>query len=826
MSFKIQNDEKSNIELEEKKSNEGNDFLHTFEIREPEDNYEQKEIENKENLSEPSPKRQKSAISLTKNEDSYFHNLQFSLLYLVSFFITCISCVYYYSYNNFNNRIILDVKEYLNTDFPFYKITSKYTKGRTIYINLQSNTTNYNEELLSTHIKIVFIFASEIVHIKIFSDLIDNKITESLYDMSEPDLNSTNIDNYKESNIGIKFYDYPFNFKLYRKDDGNTLFDTRCDKNQNLIFFSPNYKQICTIINKKNYHFGFEDNDNKKNSFIELNNQKYMFFSNKTNSFPFFLSYNPMNQTSYGVYLMNTGPLLINVNQEQMSYEMINGYINFYVFSGPNTKEVILQMQKTIGIPILPKFNLIDWDYFTKQSNKIEENNIMDFDDNYQLNNINDFQYDISNLTLYNNNESNLSIFLQPIIVAKELEDLSFINYLFIHKSNLLVKNKLLLTYLNLIGILETRHYYHYLNEKRPLIISTKSSVCSATYSIKYIKNISFSYEGIKELIIENKKENLFGNPYILTELNMKTYEENKNNDELKHRWYQLLSILPIVSPDNIEIPLYYKNFRYKLGLYFYTYYIVIASEGGSFIRPLYFDLKTRNYTEQLLFNEKQIMLGSNMMIVPISEKNQTNISLYFPYEKFYDFYSGELINRNGEGYYNVIYQDYLKIPIFLRGGKITPFQLMDTSEDELSNVEFSSQLLLNKPIQIIISLDNNLQASGRIYFDNLNNTDARNKKIFYKMLISVSQRTMDVSIFFKVYSFKYKIPQNLFNNSINKIFIYGFSKIGVKKLTIMNKNGRIQLDKTSYSFMQSNDILIIKDISIPLDMDTKILIL
>ena len=279
--------------------------------------------------------------------------------------------------------------------------------------------------------------------------MIDNKITESLYDMSDPDLNSTNIDNYKESNIGIKFYDYPFNFKLYRKDDGNTLFDTRCDKNQNLIFFSPNYKQICTIINKKNYHFGFEDNDNKKNSFIELNNQKYMFFSNKTNSFPFFLSYNPINQTSYGVYLMNTGPLLINVNQEQMSYEMINGYINFYVFSGPNTKEVILQMQKTIGIPILPKFNLIDWDYFTKQSNKIEENNIMDFDDNYQLNNINDFQYDISNLTLYNNNESNLSIFLQPIIVAKELEDLSFINYLFIHKSNLLVKNKLLLTYLN-----------------------------------------------------------------------------------------------------------------------------------------------------------------------------------------------------------------------------------------------------------------------------------------------------------------------------------------------------------------------------------------
>ena len=234
MSSKFQNDEKLNSEFEEKKIDEQNEFMHTFEIKQPEDSFENNEHE--ENLSQPSPKRQ-SIISITKKEDEDFHNLKFSLLYLISFFITCISCVYYYSYNNFNNRIILDYKEYLNTDFPFYKITSKYTKGRIIYINLQLNTTNHNEELLSTYIKVVFIFASEIVHIKIFTDLLENYSTESLYDMSDPYLNSTNIDNYKESNIGIKFYDYPFNFRLFRKDDGNTLFDSRCEKNQNLIFF-------------------------------------------------------------------------------------------------------------------------------------------------------------------------------------------------------------------------------------------------------------------------------------------------------------------------------------------------------------------------------------------------------------------------------------------------------------------------------------------------------------------------------------------------------------------------------------------------------------
>ena len=143
-------------------------------------------------------------------------------------------------------------------------------------------------------------------------------------------------------------------------------------------------------------------------------------------------------------------------------------------------------------------------------------------------------------------------------------------------------------------------------------------------------------------------------------------------------------------------------------------------------------------------------MFGSNIMLIPITEKNKLNISCYFPRERFYDFYSGELINRDGEGFYNIIYKDYYKMPIFLRGGKITPFQLMDISNEELSQKEFSTKLLINQSIQIIISLDSNFQASGRIYLDNFYNTDARNKKIFYKMLISVSQRTTDASIFLK----------------------------------------------------------------------------
>ena len=58
-----------------------------------------------------------------------------------------------------------------------------------------------------------------------------------------------------------------------------------------------------------------------------------------------------------------------------------------------------------------------------------------------------------------------------------------------------------------------------------------------------------------------------------------------------------------------------------------------------------------------------------------------------------------------------------------------------------------------------------------------------KKKKIFYKMIINLSQRTTDISIFFRIYTFKYSLPCDLFNNCINKLIIYGFAKLSIKKI-------------------------------------------
>ena len=93
-------------------------------------------------------------------------------------------------------------------------------------------------------------------------------------------------------------------------------------------------------------------------------------------------------------------------------------------------------------------------------------------------------------------------------------------------------------------------------------------------------------------------------------------------------------------------------------------------------------------------------------------------------------------------------------------------------------------------------------------------------------MLITVSQRANDISIFFRVFSFKYILQSNLFKNSINRLIIYGFTKLTVKKITIMNKIGRVEIDRSKLIFSQTSDILTIPNINIPLNMDTKILII
>lgn len=653
------------------------------------------------------------------------------------------------------------------------------------------------------------------VNIKISSTKSESNLNETLY--SKNSFITADIDNYKDSNIGINIDDYPFNFELFRKDElHEVLFNSHCKSKQNLLFYSKNYIQICSLISNDNYYFGFGNQG--KNESLRINPlQTYVFFSNVTDSLPYFIAINPTNQTSYGVLLLNSGPMKVNIESGQMSYELINGVINFFVFNGPSSKEVITQMQSTISFPIIPYMQTIDWDYFS--INSIEISNGIQFDDeNISLSTISNY--------FINYADDYSSVFLNPTVISKELNDTSFVNYLFIHKANLLVKNVFLLNYLNIIGLIEGKAYFTNCTKTRSIILSTRTFILSNVYASKWINDIPFTYEGMKLAIKISMMQSIVGNPYSIITFNPQSLIDNRSDEELVIRWGQLLSFYPFASSHGLSIPTQIMNMRMVFNLYIYTYFITMSSEGGILFRPMIYDTKPKILINQILTDDKQIFFGSSILLIPITTKNNTNCTALFPEDKFYDFYSGEVINKNGEGKY-IIQTKLMKMPIFLRGGKIVPLQLLDYPHDEMEQLPLlTTDQMKTKPIQILITLDGNFQATGKILIDDFESLDSRNKKNYYKMIITATQHSMDMSIFFRAYSFKYKIPEKLYQNSINKVVIYGFSKISVKKLAIINKNGRIELTKQSFSFSQSNDILIIQNISIPLNMDTKILIL
>lgn len=321
------------------------------------------------------------------------------------------------------------------------------------------------------------------------------------------------------------------------------------------------------------------------------------------------------------------------------------------------------------------------------------------------------------------------------------------------------------------------------------------------------------------------------GNPHVVHSIK---YNKNEFNAELYLRWMQLMSVFPHARIDlsilnsltsnnssNINIKESINNsikLRYSLSLYLYSYFIKMSLEGGSLIRPLFLIFNSKSYSLELMNLDNQFMLGSNLMINPIFKASQSIKSTFFPKEPFYDLLTGNLLNISGEGFYNINI-DLINLGTYLRGGCIIPFQAIPDFF-KISNI--SSMKLL--PVQIYIALDSTFSSTGRIFFDNGYSNDSIIKKLYYKMEISSSYSHEIFNIIFHVYSTKYT-PSEKEYPFIDRISIYGYTKFEVRKVSIVNKKLRYDLNPEFYTFEFNKKILILKNLQIKFDIDTRIIL-
>lgn len=203
------------------------------------------------------------------------------------------------------------------------------------------------------------------------------KIPNSLYDFNDFELEDDGRIKYlEESNIGIHIVNHPFSFYLYRKETGERLFDTtHSNESKNpahYLYYAKNYIQISTALPQNHYTYGFGERFGslllKKGKYVLWAMDSYNgkpvdseSYDNSYSSIPSYITVNPKTLNSYGAIMLNSSPMEVLVEEDYLTYKMTSGSIELYVFNGPRPKEIIMQMQQTIGMPILPEFSAINW---------------------------------------------------------------------------------------------------------------------------------------------------------------------------------------------------------------------------------------------------------------------------------------------------------------------------------------------------------------------------------------------------------------------------------------------------------------------------------
>jgi alpha-glucosidase (family GH31 glycosyl hydrolase) len=198
----------------------------------------------------------------------------------------------------------------------------------------------------------------------------------SLFDTEDLEMaNDGKIEDLSESNISIQIINHPFSFALYRKDTGERLFDTTHSNESSIfdhyLFYAKNYIQISTRLTKGHFTYGLGE----RFTSLRLKNGKYVHWSaertgspvgqesleNYYSAIPAYMTVNPDSGNACGVFMMNSSPSEVVLEDSYLTFKMISGNIDLFVFSGPRPREVVQQFQNTFGLPLVPPYSAMNW---------------------------------------------------------------------------------------------------------------------------------------------------------------------------------------------------------------------------------------------------------------------------------------------------------------------------------------------------------------------------------------------------------------------------------------------------------------------------------
>ncbi|XP_071715521.1 alpha-xylosidase 1-like [Rutidosis leptorrhynchoides] len=258
------------------------------------------------------------------------------------------------------------------------------------------------------------------------------------------------------------------------------------------------------------------------------------------------------------------------------------------------------------------------------------------------------------------------------------------------------------------------------LEGKRPFILSRSTFVGSGHYTAHWTGDNQGTWNDIKYSIYTMLNFGLFGIPMVGSDI-CGFYPQP--TEELCNRWIELGAFYPF-SRDHAN---YYSprqelyqwesvaisarnalGMRYKLLPYLYTLTYEAHNTGAPIARPLFFSFPNN---PELYGLSTQFLLGESLMVSPVLDQGQTNVSAVFPEGTWYSLFDpSQAINAKGTQ--TIVLQAPLHvINVHLYQNTILPMQKGGLRSKDARMTPFT--LLVTFPVGAT-----NAQAKGKLYLD------------------------------------------------------------------------------------------------------------
>eukprot|EP00826_Nyctotherus_ovalis_P036324 TRINITY_DN320_c0_g2_i1.p1 TRINITY_DN320_c0_g2~~TRINITY_DN320_c0_g2_i1.p1 ORF type:complete len:916 (-),score=286.78 TRINITY_DN320_c0_g2_i1:43-2790(-) len=263
--------------------------------------------------------------------------------------------------------------------------------------------------------------------------------------------------------------------------------------------------------------------------------------------------------------------------------------------------------------------------------------------------------------------------------------------------------------------------------KKRPFILTRANSPGMGIYSTKWLGDNHSRWEYMRYSIVGVYNYQMFGIPLVGAD--MCGFMGNPQ-EELCARWMQLGAFYPFTRNHNdihsgdkepyvfghrvITATKNAMRQKYSIMTYYYTKMFEASLEGGSVVRPLFFEFPEDSGVYDNGRTESMFMIGSSLLVVPVLYEHNNRVKAYCPNGNWYnlkDFRqvaSYEPTAVQGKEVELDAGFDYVNV--LLRGGSVIPHQETNT----VRKIEHLKDIRLD----IIVAPDHNGNANGNMILD------------------------------------------------------------------------------------------------------------